>query len=191
MADSQQTDSTLWRRALLRIYINGLIAVAVGFVFYKIVTEYSPWDEWVQNPLLATVLSIASIVVLPLALGLLVQYGINPILGKWSTGSQFVTLQDRIFGEISNRKNPDIVIINWPSESVRTVGVLTTRFPATESTPEMAAVYTVSAPGSKSGYMRIVAVTDIQFTDWTLKDFQLFQWTVGSVSPSQLHEHKP
>lgn len=50
MDDSEQADSTRWRRVLLRIYVNGLIALGIIFVFYKIITEYSPWYKLVENP---------------------------------------------------------------------------------------------------------------------------------------------
>ena len=78
------------------------------------------------------------------------------------------------------------MLINWPSETVRTMGVLTTTFSSENSDQELAAVYVPTAPQTRLGYIRVVPLDSVEFTDWTLKQWQLYQFTFASYSPESL-----
>lgn len=85
-----------WSRNLLRIYVSGLVILAIAIVIWKVVFRFTPWFDVIDNPLLASVLTALSLVLLPLVLGGIVKYGLNPLLmGKWNTWSELVSLQDR------------------------------------------------------------------------------------------------
>ena len=102
-----------------------------------------------------------------------------------------MSLEERLVGELSKtRKHPVIVLINWPSATERTMGVMTSIFPATDKSPEMGAVYVPVAPRSRHGYIRIVPTSEIEETGWTLKEFQVFHLTAGSVAPDQMFPHE-
>lgn len=191
MTQPNSQDTFLWRTSLLRIYVNGLIVLAIGIVIWKVIFLYSPWYDVINDPVLASILTAASILLLPLILGGIVVFGLNPLLGKWRSWSELVSLQDRLMGELSNASSPQIVLFNWPSESVKSVGVITARYAATDSHPEMAGVYCASSPRGNSGFIRFVRVDDLYFTAWTLKDFQVFNWTLGSIHPDQLLQDPP
>ena len=176
----------LWLRQLARIYVTGLILSAIALFIWKVVFQVSPWFDLIKNPVLAGVLTVISVVVLPLILGGLLKFCVNPLLGKWRTWNELMTLEDRIAVELEKDRHPEIVIINWPSTTIQTVGILTARFPATETQPEMAAVFHQASPRGKSGYIRIVRVSDLQFTDWTFQEFQVFNLTLGAIHPDHL-----
>lgn len=180
------TNQQIWWRSLIRVYVSGLIVLAIAIVIWKIVFRFSPWYDVVDNPVLASFLTAISLVIFPLILGGIVRYGLNPVLGKWGKWSEIMNLEDRILGELASDSAPQIVLFNWPSESVKSIGVVTARFPATATQPEMATVFCPSSPRGNAGFIRFVGVADLQFTDWTLKDFQVCNWTLGSVHPDQL-----
>ena len=83
------------------------------------------------------------------------------------------------------RKQAQIVIIDWPSKEIRTMGVLTATFNSQDSDRKLAAVYVPTAPQTRLGYIRIVALDSVEHTDWTLKQWQLYQFTFASFSPEQ------
>ena len=114
------------------------------------------------------------------------------MLGKKEGLRGLEVWDDRLLSEVSRAKQRTrIVILNWPSNEVRTMGVMTATFKSNGSGREMAAVYVPTAPQTKLGYIRIVAVEDVEFTDWTLKQWQLYQLTFGSVNPGSLDSNKP
>jgi uncharacterized membrane protein len=176
----------VWLRQLVRIYVTGLIVTAIALFIWKVVFQYSPWFDILENPVWAGGLTFISIVILPLILGSIIRFGVSPVLGKWHKWTELMSLEDRIVGELEKGRKPEIVIINWPSTTVQTVGILTARFPATETQPEMAAVFHPSSPRGKTGYMRIVNVSDLQFTAWTIHEFQAFNLTLGAIHPDHL-----
>ena len=66
------------------------------------------------------------------------------------------------------------------------MGVLTATLDTDQNGRKLAAVYVPTAPQTRLGYIRIVAVDDLEFTNWTLKQWQLYQLTFGSVIPESL-----
>ena len=127
----------------------------------------------------------------PPLLGVCLQFLINPVLGRWSTWSELITLQDRLVGEMTNRSKTPVVLVNLPSEKEKSPGLMTSVFPATDQHTEMAAVYFSIAPRSNRGVIRIIPTSEITQTRWTVKEFQMFQFTVGSVSPPRLFDEIP
>lgn len=180
------TDKQIWWRSVVRVYVSGLIVLVIAIIMWKFVFRASPLFDLIDSPLLASILTAIGLVVLPLIFGGIVRYGLNPVLGKWRKWSDLMNLEDRILGELASSSQPQIVLFNWPFESVKSIGVVTSRYPATETQPEMAAVFCPSSPRGNAGFIRFVAVADLHFTDWTLSEFQLFNLTLGSVHPDQL-----
>lgn len=186
MNDSADVKEKKWQRRLGRAYFSGFIVLAVLLVLWRIGRALSPWYETIQNPILATILTIVTVALIPPLLGLTVMYVINPIFGRFESWSEVIRLEDQLVGGMSRDKSYPVVLVNWPSPSVRTVGLMTATFPASESSPELAAVFTPSAPGTKTGYIRVVPLADVELTDWTFGEFQAFQWTIGSLSPDSI-----
>ena len=112
----------LWRNKLVQIYISGVILLALGIAMWKFVFRYSPWYEILSDPVLVSIFTELSIVVLPMILGAVFVYGFHPLLGRWQKWSDLMRMQDRLLGELSIDSAPQIVLINWPSDDVRTAG---------------------------------------------------------------------
>lgn len=172
-----------------RIYLHGIIAfVAIAVVAY-VVMLLAPVFDFTGNPSLAIGLSIAAILVGPPLVGSFILFGLFPLMGTKAAWRGWLAWDDRLLAEVSTAKEKArVVIIKWPSEHVRTIGVLTSTFTSNESGKLLAAVYVPTAPQTKLGYIRIIEHDEVEFTDWTLKQWQLYQFTFGAASPDRVEE---
>ncbi len=188
MNESDVVQEKQWRRQLGRAYFSGFVVLAIILVLWRIGRAISPFYETLENPFLATFLTVVTLIAAPPLLGLFVMHVINPVFGRYKSWADVIRLEDQLIGGLSRDKNYEVVLVNWPSESVRAIGLMTATFPATEDAPELAAVFTPSAPGTKTGYIRVVPLADVEFTDWTFAQFQAFQWTIGSLAPESIRD---
>lgn len=172
-----------------RVFVHGLIAFIVICAVAYVVTLLAPIFDFTGNRPVAIILSIVAILVGPPLLGSIILFGLFPLLGKKEAWRGLLAWDDRLLAEVSGAKEKaQVVIVPWPSKEVRTMGVLTATFASEESGKQLAAVYVPTAPQTKLGYIRIVKLDDVEFTDWTLKQWQLYQFTFGSVSPDRIRE---
>lgn len=91
----------------------------------------------------------------------------------------------RLMGALQQK--PDgvqrIVLIRFPSEEMRTVGLVTRTFKDEATGEELAAVYVPTTPNPTSGYLEIVPVTKIVSTEWTMDEAMSFIISGGAVAP--------
>ncbi|TWT85130.1 hypothetical protein CA13_66120 [Planctomycetes bacterium CA13] len=172
-----------------RVYLHGLIAFVLIFAIAYLVTLLLPVFDFTGNRLLSIVVTVFAILVGPPMVGSVILFGVFPLLGKKEALRGLLRWDDRLLNEISDAKEKaQIVMINWPSEEVRTMGVLTSSFLSPEGATQLAAVYVPTTPQTKLGYIRVVKLDQVEFTDWTLKQWQLYQFTFGSVCPDRIRE---
>ncbi|MBL9152353.1 MAG: DUF502 domain-containing protein [Verrucomicrobiales bacterium] len=79
-----------------------------------------------------------------------------------------------------------VVLINFPSEEMKTVGLVTRTFRDDRTGRELAAVYVPTTPNPTSGYLEIVPVDRIVSTDWTLDEAMTFIVSGGAISPDRI-----
>lgn len=170
-----------------RVYLHGLLALVVLFAIAYAVSRIAPAFDFVGSRPLAIATAIVVILAGPPIIGSIILFGVFPLLGKKEAWRGLVAWDDRLISEVSDaREKAQVVIINWPSREVRTMGVLTATFDDDGSGRKLAAVYTPTAPQTKFGYVRVVDLEDVEFTDWTLKEWQLYQFTFGSAAPARV-----
>ena len=187
LPENDQTSEAVFRRQrLIRIYLGGFIVLAMLYLSWRVLSEVTPWFSTLQNPFLAFVLAAVTLLIAPLVLGSAVEFGINPILGKWNKWADLLSLQDRLIGDLTEEFEPRVVMIKDDGELGYRLGVMTSRFPATHETPELAAVYFSSAPRARFGFVRLIPLDDLTEIGWSVRDYQLFQLTVGSGAPHEL-----
>ncbi len=91
----------------------------------------------------------------------------------------------RLMGALQQR--PDgvqrIVLIQFPSDQMRTVGLVTRTFRDEATGEELAAVYVPTTPNPTSGYLEIVPVSKIVSTEWTMDEAMSFIISGGAVAP--------
>ncbi|MBE0694074.1 MAG: DUF502 domain-containing protein [Aquamicrobium sp.] len=79
-----------------------------------------------------------------------------------------------------------VVLIEFPSEHMRAVGIVTRLFPATGSNPELAAVYVPTTPNPTSGFVEIVPTSRLVWLDWTKNDAMAFIVSGGAMAPDSV-----
>ncbi len=172
-----------------RVYLHGFIAFVVIAVIAYAVMLLVPVFDFTGSVPVAIALSMVAILVGPPLVGSLILFGLFPLLGTKEAWRGWLAWDDRLLAEVSTAKEKArVVIINWPSNHVRTIGVLTSTIASSESGKQLAAVYVPTAPQTKLGYIRIVEFDDVEFTDWTLEQWQLYQFTFGAASPGRVHD---
>ena len=124
-------------------------------------------------------------------------------------GRQIISVIDRIiariplvhsvYGSIKTLVNalqtkPDgtqrVVLINFPSDSMKTVGFVT-RVMNDSSGQRLAAVYVPTTPNPTSGYLEIVPVDDLVPLDWSIEEAMSFIISGGAVAPETIEYDRP
>ena len=80
-----------------------------------------------------------------------------------------------------------VVLINFPSEEMKTVGLVTRTFKDADSGRDLAAVYVPTTPNPTSGYLEIVPVDKLTSTDWDLEEAMTFIISGGAIAPEQIY----
>lgn len=79
-----------------------------------------------------------------------------------------------------------VVLIEFPSEEMKTVGLVTQIFRAADTGEELAAVYVPTTPNPTSGYVEIVPVDRLIWLDWTLNEAIQFIVSAGVTAPEAI-----
>ncbi len=79
-----------------------------------------------------------------------------------------------------------IVLLNFPSPEMKSVGIVTRVFNDAGTGRELAAVYVPTTPVPTSGYLEIVPLDQLTPTDWTMDEAMNFVVSGGAVAPSKI-----
>lgn len=159
--------------------------------------EYPSIAQWLLEPWFQNVLAVITML-----LGLyLVGWLVNHVLGRRLLNT-FEALVERlpmiqnVYGLVKKlisalQQKPDkvqrVVLIDFPSPEMKTVGFVTrTLLDKTTGRP-LAAVYVPTTPNPTSGYLEIVPVDKLISTDWSVDEAMNFIISGGAVAP----EHVP
>lgn len=84
-----------------------------------------------------------------------------------------------------------VVLIAFPTPEMRAVGFVTKVFRDQGSGRELAAVYVPTSPNPTSGYIEIVPLEDVVYTDWTMEEAMSFVVTGGTNAPDTVRYSNP
>ncbi len=79
-----------------------------------------------------------------------------------------------------------VVLIEFPSEHMKTVGFVTRVLTDEKTGQELAAVYVPTTPNPTSGYLEIVPLASLVSTDWTMDEAMTFIISGGAVAPDKI-----
>lgn len=79
-----------------------------------------------------------------------------------------------------------VVLIAFPSPDMRTIGLVTRQLKDKATGAALAVVYVPTSPNPTSGYIEIVPVEALTFTDWTFDQAMSFIITGGSSAPDTI-----
>lgn len=80
-----------------------------------------------------------------------------------------------------------VVLIDFPSPEMKTVGLVTRTFVDADTGRKLAAVYVPTTPNPTSGYLEIVPVERITSTSWTVDEAMNFIISGGTVAPASMN----
>ncbi|NCF85813.1 MAG: DUF502 domain-containing protein [Verrucomicrobiaceae bacterium] len=83
-----------------------------------------------------------------------------------------------------------VVLIDFPSPEMKTVGLVTRMLKDSETGRELAAVYVPTTPNPTSGYLEIVPADRIVSTDWSIDEAMAFIVSGGAIAPDRMNYDK-
>ena len=189
--------------------------IILSFLFGQLARVGRPWVSGVarnlspEHPTLAAWLqneTFLSVIAALLVLGFLwiLGWGASRVMGhrlilvfEWLIGR--IPFVERIYqatkrvltvaGNSTDGGERRVVLINFPSPEMKTIGLVTRILKDETTGEELAAVYVPTSPNPTSGYIEIVPVSNLTFTDWTFDQAMSFIITGGSNAPETIAYH--
>lgn len=84
-----------------------------------------------------------------------------------------------------------VVLIDFPSPEMKTVGLVTRLLRDSDTGRQLAAVYVPTTPNPTSGYLEIVPLERVTSTDWTMDEAMAFIMSGGAVAPDTMNYDQP
>lgn len=167
----------------------------------RLLQRVSPaFAEIFVNPIVQSVLGILLVLLLLYILGWAAKRVIGRrILGRVDKLMNRIPLVQTIYGATKKlidtfQQTPDgvqrVVLINFPSAEMKTVGFVTKIMKDRDTGQKLAAVYVPTTPNPTSGYLEIVPVEQLISTDWTMDDAMTFIVSGGAVAPEDMNYSK-
>ena len=170
---------TPWVRALTEGLSNGAPAS-------------KPWPySWLQS-ILAIALTLAILYLLGWLSTLIVG---RKLIGFIDRVMSYIPMAHSVYGSTKKllsalQQKPEnvqrVVLINFPSSDMRSVGLVTRTLIDSDTGRELAAVYVPTTPNPTSGYLEIVPVEDLVPTDWSIDEAMSFIISGGAVGPDNI-----
>ena len=194
----------LWVTWLVIDFLFGLISSAGGpwiRAFARVWSGIAPaFTQWLLNPFIQAIGAFLFVLVVLYFLG----WFASRVLGKqalayFNSIVEQIPFVQTIYGStrkllVALQQKPSsvqrVVLIEFPTPSMKTVGLVTRTFLDVDTGKELAAVYVPTTPNPTSGYLEIVPVENIVSTDWTLDDAMGFIISGGTIGPPKINYSK-
>lgn len=151
---------------------------------------------WLQNEAFLSVLAALTILAALWALGWMTTRVVGRrLIGFVEAVIGMIPVVDKIYHGTKRflnvaRSSPEgerrVVLIDFPSPEMKTIGFVTRQMKEARTGLDLAAVYVPTAPNPTSGYIEIVPVSNLTFTDWTFDQAMSFIVTGGSNAPDSI-----
>lgn len=83
-----------------------------------------------------------------------------------------------------------VVLIEFPSDRMKTVGFVTRVLTDEKTGRQLAAVYVPTTPNPTSGYLEIVPLENVVATDWSMDEAMTFIISGGAIAPERIRYDK-
>lgn len=152
--------------------------------------------QWLNEAWFQSTLAVVTTLALLYLLGWLA----NRVLGKkllefFDRLMQRIPVVQAVYGSVKKllgalSQKPEglqrVVLIEFPSPELKTVGFVTHMFKDSQSGEDLAAVYVPTTPNPTSGYMEIVPASKLVSTNWTMDEAMTFIISGGAVAPANI-----
>lgn len=179
-------------RWFLRHYTRGLLALIVILVAAPLVASLWPAEEveslwtWLSSGAADRwAIVIFAVLLVPAFISWVGGALVHPFLRRRRALRGWLAFEQNLVAELApDEDSPvSIVLINWPSAEIRTVGVLASEFSDPETGEKLAAVFIPRGPNASQGTVRVIGRDNVQLTDWTLREYLAYQWSLGTAVP--------
>lgn len=175
-------------------FLSEVSAPWVSALFLGLSNAYPQATDWLNQRWLQSILAFVSTIVTLYLVG----FATNRVFGKRLLNS-FDQLISRIpvvhtiyggtkklMSVLSNKPagTQRVVLINFPSPELKTVGFVTRVF-EDDNGNELAAVYVPTTPNPTGGYLEIVPLEKLTATDWTVDQAMAFILSCGAILPEK------
>lgn len=161
----------------------------------------SALDPWIMSTITSGVAIILTLISLYLLGWATSNYFGKKILEAVDSLMQRIPIIEMVYSSIkklvsSLQQQPTdiqrVVLIEFPSRTMKVVGFVTRTFKDTETGDKLAAVYVPTTPNPTSGYLEIVPIEYVTSTDWSMDEAMTFIISGGAVAPdTMVYGHKP
>lgn len=159
--------------------------------------RYPKLVEFLTNPIFIGAIECLVVVALIYSLGMLTTAVVGKrIFNLFEQLLEKVPLVKDIYGAVKKlttvlQEKPGndverVVLIDFPSPEMKTVGLVTRVMDDSESGRKLAAVYVPTTPNPTSGYLEIVPVDRLTPTDWTMDQAMAFIVSGGAIAPENM-----
>lgn len=159
--------------------------------------NYPAVAQWILEPWFQSALAVLLTLIAIYLLG----WAATRVIGKRVIGlfdrlMHRIPLVQTVYGGTKKlisalQQKPDgvhrVVLIEFPSRDMKTVGFVTRTMRDHDTGEELAAVYVPTTPNPTSGYLEIVPVNRLVSTDWTIDEAMSFIISGGAVAPDRIH----
>lgn len=156
----------------------------------------------IESPLFTNLFSILLVVLALYGIGRLTTVVVGRrVLGFFEAVLAKIPLVNVIYGAVKKlvtvlQEKPGgglqrVVLIDFPSPEMKTVGLVTRVLKDTNTGRDLAAVYVPTTPNPTSGYLEIVPLERVTSTEWTLDEAMAFIMSGGAVAPDTMNYDEP
>jgi uncharacterized membrane protein len=121
------------------------------------------------------------------------------LIGFFDALMHSIPFVERVYGSIKKlmsvlQQKPDgvqrVVLIEFPSEHMKTVGFVTRTLKDEDTGNIIAAVYVPTTPNPTSGYLELVPIENVISTNWTMDEAMSFIISGGAISRDTINYSK-
>ncbi|MBT3010449.1 MAG: DUF502 domain-containing protein [Candidatus Thiodiazotropha sp. (ex Lucina pensylvanica)] len=162
----------------------------------SIQNEYPSIAQWLLEPWFQNTLAVFIMLLGLYLVGWLVSRVIGrKILFFFESTVQRLPVVQNVYGLVKKlisalEQKPEnvqqVVLIEFPSSDMKTVGFVTRTMVDANSGKELAAVYVPTTPNPTSGYLEIVPLENLVSTDWSIDEAMSFIISGGAVAPGKV-----
>tara|TARA_B100000927_G_scaffold72396_1_gene57571 strand:- start:894 stop:1541 length:648 start_codon:yes stop_codon:yes gene_type:complete len=156
----------------------------------------------IESPLFTNLFSILLVVLALYGIGRLTTVVVGRrVLGFFEAVLAKIPLVNVIYGAVKKlvtvlQEKPGgglqrVVLIDFPSPEMKTVGLVTRVLKDTTTGRDLAAVYVPTTPNPTSGYLEIVPLERVTSTEWSIDEAMAFIMSGGAVAPDTMNYDEP
>ena len=181
--------------------LSNLGAPWVRVLSRSISGDYPTLAGWLLEPAFQSVMAVTFMLVGLYVVGWLASRVIGRrLLRVFDATIQRLPMIQNVYGLVKKlisalEKKPEkvqrVVLIQFPSPEMKTVGFVTRTMLDSGTGKELAAVYVPTTPNPTSGYLEIVPVENLVSTEWTIDEAMNFIISGGAVAPENVPYTNP